>query len=179
MLYYLLSTHGPEVPTLFKVAADFDDEIGRVADKEMLFARQLATMARRTKLRPIDRRGIARVIEHGARLAGDAERLSLHLRAICDLLREADFFAGQDGAEVIAASHVQQALDAKVRRADRLRERSYEAIQREFVLVDTDGAAVGQVNGLSVMQLGGFALGRPSGLTAQLGRDSGREKGCK
>src|SRR3546814_11240370 len=113
----------------------------------MLFARQLATMARRTKLRPIDRSGIARVIEHGARLAGDAEKLSLHLRALCDLLREADFFAGQDGAEVIAASHVQQALDAKVRRADRLRERSYEAIQREFVLVDTDGAAVGQVNG--------------------------------
>src|SRR3546814_5424789 len=105
MLYYLLSTHGPEVPTLFKVAADCDDEIGRGADKEMLFARQLATMARRTKLRPIDRSGIARVIEHGARLAGDAEKLSLHLRALCDLLREADFFAGDRKSTRLNSRH--------------------------------------------------------------------------
>src|SRR3546814_20904502 len=125
----------------------------------MLFARQLATMARRTKLRPIDRSGIARVIEHGARLAGDAEKLSLPLRALCDLLREADFFAGQDGAVVIAASHVQQALDAKVRRADRLRALSSEHIQRGFVLVAPYGAAVGQLNGISSLQLCGFAFG--------------------
>src|SRR3546814_11913738 len=61
-----------------------------------------------------------------------------------------------------------------VRRADRLRERSYEAIQREFVLVDTDGAAVGQVNGLSVMQLGGFAFGRPSRITARVRMGAGK-----
>src|SRR3546814_9623953 len=77
-------------------------------------------------------------------------------------------------SEFIAASLVQQALDAKVRRADRLRERSYEAIQREFVLVDTDGAAVGQVNGLSVMQLGGFAFGRPSRITARVRMGAGK-----
>src|SRR3546814_20370126 len=76
MLYYLLSTHDPEFPTLFKVAADFDDEIGRGADKEMLFARQLANMDRRTKLRPLDRRGTPRGHEHGARLAGEADESS-------------------------------------------------------------------------------------------------------
>src|SRR3546814_19550303 len=86
--------------------------------------------------------------------------LSLPVRVPASPQRVSVFFAGQDGAEVMASSHVQQALDAKVRRADRLLERSYDAIQREFVLVDTDGAAVGQVNGLSVMQLGGFAFGR-------------------
>ena len=174
LLYYLLSAYDPEFPTLFKVAADFNDEVDRGADKEMSFARQLATMARQTNLRPLDRSGVARVIEHAARLAGDAEKLSLHVRALCDLLREADFFAGQAGAAVVDASHVQQAIDAQVRRADRLRERSQEAIQREFVLLDTDGAVVGQVNGLSVLQLGGFAFGRPSRITARVRMGAGK-----
>jgi lon-related putative ATP-dependent protease len=172
--YYLLSMYDAEFPTLFKVAADFDDEMTRASDKETLFARQLATMVRRDKLRPLDRGGVARVIEHSARLAGDAEKLSLDLRALCDLVREADFLAGEAGAEVTGAIHVQQAIDAQIRRADRLRERSYEMIQRGFVLLDTEGAEVGQVNGLSVLQLGSFAFGRPSRITARVRMGAGK-----
>jgi len=174
LLYYLLSTYDPEFPTLFKVAADFDDVMPRAAEKETLFARQLATMVRGSKLRPLDRGAVARVIEHSARLAGDAERLSLDLRAICDLMREADFFAGEAGAMVTGAEHVQRAIDGQIRRADRLRERSYEMIQRGFVLVDTEGAAVGQVNGLSVLQLGSFAFGRPTRITARVRMGAGK-----
>ncbi|GAB4355910.1 MAG: ATP-binding protein [Kiloniellaceae bacterium] len=174
LLYYLLSYYDPEFSTLFKVAADFDDEMARDGDKEMLFARQLATLIRREKLRPLDRGAVARVIEHAARLAGDAEKLSIDLRAIADLVREADFFAGEAGDQVIAAAQVQRAIDAQIRRADRLRERSQEMIQRGFLLVDTDGAAVGQVNGLSVLQLGSFAFGRPSRITARVRMGAGK-----
>jgi len=174
LYYYLLNAYDPEFSTLFKVAADFDDEMSRGTDKETLFARQLATMIRHQKLRPLDRGAIARVIEHSARLAGDAEKLSIDLRAIANLLREADFFAGEKGAAITGAAEVQKAIDAQIRRADRLRERSYEAIERGFVLLDTDGATVGQVNGLSVLQLGAFAFGRPSRITARVRMGAGK-----
>jgi len=172
--YYLLCELDPEFPTLFKVAADFDNEMPRAADKEALFARQIASMVRHEKLRPLHRDAVARVIEHSARLAGDAEKLSLDLRSISDLVREADFFARQAGERVTGATHVQQAIDAQIRRADRLRERSYEMIQRGFLLIDTEGAAVGQVNGLSVLQLGSFAFGRPSRITARVRMGAGK-----
>ncbi len=174
LLYYLLGQYDPEFPTLFKVAADFDETMRRQDGGEGLFARQLATMARNQDLRPLDRAAVARVIEQGARLAGDAEKLSIDLRALCDLMREADFFAGEVGAKVTEVAHVQQAIDAQIRRADRLRERSYETIQRGIVLVDTEGTAVGQVNGLSVLQLGNFAFGRPSRITARVRMGAGK-----
>ncbi|MGF1594312.1 MAG: AAA family ATPase [Kiloniellaceae bacterium] len=174
LLYYLLNYYDPEFSTLFKVAADFDDAIARGADKESLFARQLATMVRREKLRPLDRGAVARVIEHSARLAGDAEKLSIDLRAICDIVREADFYTGEAGAKVTGAAQVQQAIDAQIRRADRLRERSYEAIQRGFLMVDTEGSAIGQINGLSVLQLGDFSFGRPSRITARVRMGGGK-----
>ncbi|HMA14745.1 MAG: Lon protease family protein [Bacteroidota bacterium] len=174
LYYYLLCEFDPEFSTLFKVAADFDNEMQRGNGKEALLARQIASMARQEKLRPLDRGAVARVIEHSARLAGDAEKLSLDLRTISDVVREADFFAAQAGERVTAAFHVQQAIDAQIRRADRLRERSYESIQRGFMLIDTEGTAVGQVNGLSVLQLGSFAFGRPSRITARVRMGAGK-----
>jgi len=174
LFYYLLGIHDPEFPTLFKVAADFDESMQRDDDGELLFARLLATMVRREKLRPLDAAAVARIIEHGARLACDAEKLSVDLRSIADLVREADFFAGQSGAPTTGSAHVQQAIDAQIRRADRLRDRSYEAIRRGFVLMETEGSAVGQVNGLSVLQLGSFAFGRPSRITARVRMGAGK-----
>lgn len=167
-IYYLLNAYDPEFATLFKVAADFDDIMPRDDDGHQVYARLLATMVRREKLRPLDRSGVARVIEHGSRLADDAERLSIQLETLVDLLREADFFSDQEGGRVVAEAHVQQAIDARIFRADRLRQRSHESIQRGIVLLDTSGAVVGQVNGLSVLQLGSFAFGRPSRITAQV-----------
>ncbi|MGD8429674.1 MAG: Lon protease family protein, partial [Ectothiorhodospiraceae bacterium] len=172
MLYYLLSAYDPDFLELFKVQADFDEDLDRSPENHLLYARMIATMARQEALRPMDRSGVARVIEHGSRLADDSERLSAHNRVIMDLLREADYWAGQDGSERVRAEHVQQAVDHQIYRASRVRERMDRAIQRGTVLIDTAGEAVGQVNGLSVIQLGGYAFGRPSRITAtaRLGR---------
>lgn len=91
LLYYLLYRLDPEFPELFKVAADFEDEMERNAENDLLYARLIATITRQEGLRSFDRGAVARVIEHGARLSGDAERLSTHLRSVADLLREADY----------------------------------------------------------------------------------------
>jgi len=166
LLYYLLSAYDPDFPELFKVQADFEDDIVRDAETQPLYARLVGMLARRDGQRALDRGGVARVIEYASRLADDSERMSMHARALADLLREADYCAGEAGVERIGREHVQAAIDGQERRADRVRERIERAIQRDTIHVETDGTAVGQVNGLAVMQLGGYAFGKASRLTA-------------
>jgi lon-related putative ATP-dependent protease len=168
LLYYLLWQLDPDFADLFKVEADFEDHLDRNSDNQLLYARLIATMARHDGTRPLQRGAVGRFIEHSARLVGDSEKLTTHRRAIRNLLREADYWAGQAGNGVIQASDVQKAIDAQIYRADRVRDSIQEEILRRTILIDTEGAKVGQVNGLSVMQLGNFGFGRPTRITAQL-----------
>ncbi|MGE5320108.1 MAG: Lon protease family protein [Hyphomicrobiaceae bacterium] len=166
MLYYLLAQYDPEFGELFKVTADFEDEVERSADNDLLYARLIGTLVRRDKLKAFDRGAVARVIEHSARRAEDAEKLSTHMESLADLVREADYWAAQDGREVVERGDVERAIEAQIRRSDRLRERSHEAILRGILHIDTDGERVGQVNGLSVFQLGDFSFAQPARITA-------------
>jgi lon-related putative ATP-dependent protease len=168
MLYYTLYQLDPDFGELFKVEADFSEDMARTAENNELYARMIATIARREGLRPFDRGAVARVIEHSARLAGDAEKLSVHLLSIADLLREADYWASAAGNGAVTAHDIQRAVDAQIHRADRVRERVQERIQRGTILIDTTGERVGQVNGLSVVGLGNFAFGQPSRITARV-----------
>jgi lon-related putative ATP-dependent protease len=166
ILYYLLSQLDPEFPELFKVAVDFDDQLDRTVESNRLYARLIAQIVKQEGLRHFDSAAVAQVIEEAARQAADAEKLSLHMRPILDLLREADFWAG--GHPVVTAPDVRKAIDARIHRLDRVRERSQEEIRRGTILIDTTGAKVGQINALSVIQLGEFAFGRPSRITARV-----------
>jgi predicted ATP-dependent protease len=113
-------------------------------------------------------------MEQAVRFAGDKERLTLHRRSLVDLLQEADFFAGKAGADHIGRVHVQEAIDARIRRADRIRQKSHEVITRDIVFIDTEGSVTGQINGLAVLQLGDFAFGRPSRITARVRMGGGK-----
>ncbi|HEY5719838.1 MAG TPA: ATP-binding protein, partial [Gammaproteobacteria bacterium] len=165
-LYYLLSAHDPDFNELFKVAADFEDRIERNPATDRLYARLIGTIASKEGLRHFEPAAVARVIEQGSRLADDAERLSTHMRSLADLLREADYWAGIAGRKRVTLADVQEAIDAQKYRGGRVRERLQEAIRRGLILIDTEGAHVGQVNGLSVLQLGETAFGQPSRITA-------------
>jgi lon-related putative ATP-dependent protease len=165
-LYYLLQHYDPEFARLFKVAADFSEDIRRDAEATRLFARLIAMLQRAGGLRPLHRDAVARVIEQAARRIEDGERLSLHMGSLDDLLREADYWAGKDSAAQVEATHVERAVDAGIRRLSRIREQVHESILRGFQRVDVDGERVGQVNGLSVISLGAFSFGRPSRITA-------------
>ncbi|HEV2386087.1 MAG TPA: ATP-binding protein [Candidatus Acidoferrales bacterium] len=168
LLYYLLCQYDPDFRELFKVAVDFEEQMDRNQENHLLYARLMGTLTRQEKLRPLDRGAVARAIEHSARLAGDAQKLSTHRMELVDLLREADYWAGQAGSAAVEAGHVQMAIDAQVRRADRIRERIQEEMRRGTILIDTDGEKVGQVNGLSVIELPPFAFGRPTRITARV-----------
>lgn len=165
LIYYLLCEYDPEFHDLFKIAADFDQSVAR-EEGDHDYVRLLATIARREKLRPLSQNAVARVIEHSSRMSGDAEKLLTHLRSMTDLLMEADYWADDNGHEHITNSDVQQAIDHKIHRLDKIREKLYEHIQRGTVLIDTEGQVIGQINGLSVLQLGEFSFGQPSRITA-------------
>ncbi len=168
MIYYLLSQYDPEFVRLFKVAADFDERFDRNDEHNLLYARLVATLIRKEQLKPFDRAGVARVLEFAARETGDSEKLSTGIESLLDLLREANHWADKNDRKVVGATEVQGAIDAQIGRLDRLRERVQEEILRGTIAIDTEGTVAGQINALSVMQLGSFAFGRPSRITARV-----------
>jgi lon-related putative ATP-dependent protease len=167
-LYYMLTAADEEFAALFKIAADFDDRVERSPETTLLYARLICAVSRREKLRPLDRDAVARVIEQAARLAGDADRLSTNVRAFVDLLQEADQFAADAGRDLIGEVEVQSAIDAQIRRGDRIHKRMQEEIGRKTIRIEAAGERIGQVNGLSVIGLGNLAFGHPSRITAQV-----------
>ena len=172
-LYYAFAAAEPDLARHFKVLADFDDELDRDPANEAMLARMIGVMAKEEHLRPFDRDAVARIIEHSARLADDQQRLTLRVDVIRDLLTEVNHWAGAAGRAVAGKADVEHAITQQIVRVARIRDLGQAMILRDIALVDTDGARVGQVNGLSVMSVGGFAFGRPARITCQARPGSG------
>lgn len=169
--YYLLAELDPDFEELFKIAADFSDDVSRTDDNVRHYAQLVAGLARSNKLKPFAREAVARLIEQGARIAGDAEKLSLSSRKIANLMREADHWAGRSERAIVSAEDVEQAIAAQIRRAERLPVHIREEVLRGTLLISTSGSHVGQVNGLAVFELSDVAFAHPVRIsaTARLG----------
>ncbi len=172
-LYYTLAQADPDFSQLFKVQADFSDTLARTDENQLLYARMIATICRREQLCCLTQDAVARVIEHSSRLVADSDKLTARIESIVDLLEEADHWARQEGEKCITPVHIQRTLDAQERRADRVRYQMQEQVLRDTILIDTDGEAVGQINGLAVLGLGGFAFGKASRITARVRMGTG------
>jgi len=165
-LYYLLCQYDPEFGRLFKVVADFDDAFDLTPESLDGYVRLIATIARRRSLAPFDRGAVARVIEHAVRLAGDTRKIGARVEAIEDLMCEADHRARLGGQPSTNAEDVEGALGAQRERLARVHGRLHEAILRGTLMIATAGSRVGQVNALSVYELGELAFAEPTRITA-------------
>ena len=165
-LYYLLNYYDEEVRKIFKVRADFDTAMDKTDESIKQFAAFIKRKTDEDKLRPFDRTGVAALVEHAVRMTGRQEKISTSFPDITDLIREADFYAAQDNSPVIKESHVDKAIDARIFRSNMVEEHIQEMIDRGTLLIDVDGAVVGQVNGLAVYQLGDYTFGKPTRITA-------------
>jgi lon-related putative ATP-dependent protease len=169
LLYYLLSAYDEDFRKLFKVKAEFTTRMDRTPANEQAYAAFVATITQLDQALPFQRAAAARVIEYGSRLAGDQDKLSTRFGEIADLVREAAHEASQDGRQSVAVEHVQAAEAARRYRQNLLEEELQATIQTGTMLIQTEGSAVGQVNGLSVIGLGDYAFGHPTRITATVG----------
>ncbi|MEC4686669.1 MAG: AAA family ATPase [Nitrospirota bacterium] len=164
-IYYMLYNLDEEYRELFKVKADFDNQMDRTGENILKYATFVATKSKDELLLSFDPSGVARIVEYGSRLAEHQEKLSSKFSDISDLIREAHYWAKKDGAEVVAGVHVEKALNEKIYRHNRIEDRLRELMAEGTLIVETSGERVGQINGLAVMSLGDYSFGKPSRIT--------------
>jgi lon-related putative ATP-dependent protease len=168
-LYQQLYTLDMEFSQLFKVKADFDTTMDRTDENIQQYAAFVCTLCQKENLKHLDSSGLAKLIEHSSRLAEDQQKLSTRFAEVADIIREANFYATEDKSNFVTGAHVKKAIEEKVYRSKLIQEKIQEMIKRGFLLIDTDAENIGQVNGLSVMELGDFAFGTPSRVTTSIG----------
>ena len=168
-LYHLLYSLDEEFREIFKVHADFRRAMELDAQHLLAYGNWAAQVCRDEGLPHFEQSAVERLIEFGARRAGDRQKISAAYAEVADLIRESAYWARRDNSQVVTAQHVQHALEERVFRADRIEQDIRELITQGTVLVDIEGRKVGQLNGLSVLQLGEHSFGQPSRVTASVG----------
>jgi ATP-dependent Lon protease len=162
-LYYM----DEDFKKIFKIKADFDTVMNRTDESQQQYAAFIRKICNDENLLPFDRTGVAAVIEHGVRLAGRQKKLSTEFHRVTDILREANYWAKKDGGDRVTEKHVDQAVEEKIYRVRMIEDKIQEMIEEGIILIDSEGAKVGQVNGLSVYDVGEYAFGKPSRITAK------------
>jgi len=168
LTYSMLHAYDDEFRKIFKVKADFDSSMPRTRRSMQQYARFLATLAESENLLPFDGSGVAGILEFGARFAGRQDRLSTRFSDIADVAREAHYWAKKNRSRTIGVAHVDQALQQRVQRVNLLEERVQRSINEGALLLDLRGKKIGQLNGLTVFDLGDYTFGRPSRLTSEV-----------
>lgn len=172
LIYQLLYHYDEDFRKLFKVKADFDSEMDRNQDNIYRMAGFISTHCQQENLRHFHREAVARVVEFSARLAKRQDKMSTRFNEVVELLYEADAWAERDGSDIVKAEHVDKALEEKIYRCKKYEQKISEAVERGLILLDVEGEKIGQINGLSVIDLGDYQFGRVSRITANtfLGR---------
>ncbi len=164
--YQLLQHYDQEFKELFRITADFEDEMKRTSDAEMQYARFISSVVNDNGMLHCDKKAMARIIEHSSRIAGDQSKLSLHSAHIANLLRESNYVARQANSNMIRTGHVEEALTNQIQRVSRLQDSVMETFVNGTTLIKTSGESIGQVNALSVLSTSDHMFGAPNRITA-------------
>lgn len=173
-IYHYLYRVDEDFRKFFRVKADFGTDMDRSPENIRRYAAFISDRCRELKLRPFHRTAVAGVVEYGSRLVEHQHKLSTRFIEIADILTEADFWAGKEGSEVVMGEHVLRAIEEKVYRSSLLEERLQEFIEEGTIMIDTEGQVVGQVNGISLYDLGDYRFGRPNRITARVSMGRGQ-----
>lgn len=166
-LYYLLYNLDEEYRELFKVKADFDNRMIRNDENINKYALFIAALCKGEKLLPFDKSGVAKVVEYGSRLSEHQDKLASKFSDIANLVRESVYWSKKAGSKVVKTEHVENAINEKIYRSNRIEERLQEMMTEGVLIVETHGKKIGQANGLAVLDLGDYSFGKPSRITAR------------
>jgi lon-related putative ATP-dependent protease len=167
--YEMLYTKDPDFKELFKVKAHFDVTMDRNEENISKYVAAMSNVCKKEELKHLTKDAIGKLIEYSSRLAEDQLKISTKFADVADIVREASFYAEQEGAKHITRAHVKKAVEEKIYRSNLIQENLQEMIARGITLIDTAGEHVGQVNGLAVLSMGDYAFGAPSRITASVG----------
>jgi len=165
-LYELLYDNEDDFKKIFKVRVEFDEEMKWTDEVFCQYGGRLRKLVEDEKLLHFDRSAVAAILEHGVRIAGRRGKITTRFFDLADLARESSYAARQQGDRIVTVTHVREALDAKIERHNLVETKIRELIEQNLVFIDTTGGRLGQVNGLSVMEIGGYPFGKPVRITA-------------
>lgn len=165
MIYYLLFQWDQDFKELFKVKADFEVEMKWEDPAIKQYANFISLICREENLKHFKSSGVAKIVEHGARMVDHQNKLSTKFGDIVDIVRQSSYWAEKNGHDFVDAKDVQRALDEQIYRLSSIEKRIQELIEEGTILIDTKGEVVGQINGLSVLSLGDYSFGKPSRIT--------------
>jgi Predicted ATP-dependent protease len=166
-LYYLLNTFDDDFKDIFKIKADFDTVLNNEEKTVKHYASFVKKICDEKKIRPLDKGGVAAIIEHGVRLADRQKKITTKFYKLSDVLSEANYWADNDGSPIIQNHHVEKAIEHQEYRVNLIEKKIQEMIEDGLIMIDTEGRVIGQVNGLSVYDFGDFSFGKPSRITAK------------
>jgi lon-related putative ATP-dependent protease len=169
MMFNVLQTYDPDFDELFKVKADFDSVMDRKDESVRDYTFFISMVCSEEGLKHFDNSALARVVDHGSRLCEDQSKLSTRFGVIADIAREAGHYAIEENSPYVTVAHVAKAIEEKVYRSSLIQEKIKEMTQRGTLMIDVQGEKVGQVNGLSVIDLGDITFGHPTRITASIG----------
>lgn len=169
LIYHLLYLHDEDFREIFRVKADFDTEIDRDEETGPIYGQLIRSLSDKEGLSAFEAEAVAELVRVGARLVSDQNKVTSVFSHICDVAREADFWARRSQAQQVTAEHVRQAVHERIYRSDLIAEKVREVIKDGTLMIELEGMVVGQINGLSIADLGDYAFGRPARLTASVG----------
>ena len=172
-IYSYMSEYEYDFKKIFKVKADFDYEVQRSDEIIEEYARVIKKLIKEENLREFDKSAIAYMMEIAAIFAGSKNKLTSKFSKLADIVREANYRAGQDGADTISAKHVKRAYEGVKERHGMLESKVSDMITNEMIMIDTQGKRVGQVNGLAVYNADFYSFGRPTRITASVSLGAG------
>ena len=164
-IYYLLEEMDSEFNEMFRILADFDSYIPLNNESMQGFARLMLKQAADSGAKPLTRAAIEGLIEHSCRLSENQHHFSAHIKDSLDIIAEANLFCKQAQNEDIDRLHIEQALAAREHRNGRLSQAILEEMLDGTILIDTEGEAIGKINGLTVLEIGGSSFGAPARIT--------------
>ncbi len=173
-IFRLLLTGDEDFRRYFKVTADFDTMMERTPENLQKYASFVSARCRDSALRPFHKSGVARVIDYSSRLVEHQEKLTTRFMDIAEIITEADYWAGKDGGDAVTGDHVKRAIEQRQYRSSLTEDRLRELIEDGTIHIDTEGEAVGQVNGLAIISMGDHAFGKPSRITARVSLGRGQ-----
>ncbi|UCF37621.1 MAG: AAA family ATPase [Acidobacteriota bacterium] len=166
-IYNQLYAVDEDFQKLFKIRAEFDTVMKKNSNHLIEYARFIKTLCDKEQLRHFDRGAVAALVEHSSRMVSDKTRLTLRFSDVADLIRESDYWARENSRSVVIREDVKKAISEKAFRSNLFEERLQEMIDEGSIMIGTAGEVVGQINGLSVYQIGDYSFGKPTRLTAQ------------